>query len=307
MAEIRFPIEASHVMMFGRAIGDPEPAAQVAPPTFAIAADHFDPDYERRPHPGIPWFGSGVAAVSVEGGSQQASGGGSGFHAEERFFYHRPIRVGDVLRGSTRDGARWSKQGRRGGTLRFFEHITDFVDAQDESVVTLTWIDVLTERQVDSAGDGSEQTAEPEPARDLLEHSPASVAFAGASLAVGESSDSVVVEDLKRTQIVMYAGASGDFHPLHTDAPYAQAKGFPGVFAHGMLTMGVTGVALTNLVGREALREYAARFRGIVWPGDTLTTRLTLAGVRDGAAVLEIVTGNQKDEPVLMGEASVLL
>ena len=58
-------------------------------------------------------------------------------------------------------------------------------------------------------------------------------------------------------------------------------------------------------MGREALRSYTARFRGIVWPGDTLTTRLTLEGLRGGDAVLSIVTRNQEDESVLTGEATV--
>jgi len=77
MTEIQFPIEAAHVLMFARAVGDPNPvysdaacaaaqglAAVIVPPTFPIAADHFDPDYERRPRPGVPWFGSGRNPVT---------------------------------------------------------------------------------------------------------------------------------------------------------------------------------------------------------------------------------------------------
>ena len=62
-----------------------------------------------------------------------------------------------------------------------------------------------------------------------------------------------MVEDLKRTQIVQYAGASGDYNPLHTDEIYAtKIAGYPSVFAHGMLTMGLTGQAVAALVGPEA-------------------------------------------------------
>jgi acyl dehydratase len=303
---IQFPVEAAHVMMFERAVGDVQSEAGVAPPTFAIASDHFDPNYERRTRPGVPWFGSGRAAVSVRGGSQQATGGGSGFHAEERFVYHRPVRVGDVLLGETRDGDSWTKEGRRGGTLRFFEHVTEFTDGDGTPVVTLTWVDVLTAKAVDSeesSGGGASLPSE----SDGIDRSPRTVALAGGELSMGESVETVVVDDLKRSQIVMYAGASGDFHPMHTDGPYAEAMGMSGVFAHGMLTMGVTGVALTQRTGRDALRSYAARFRGIVWPGDTLTTRLTFEGVRDGNAVLAVATRNQRGELVLTGEATVSL
>ena len=73
------------------------------------------------------------------------------------------------------------------------------------------------------------------------------VELSGVKLAVGEAREQLLVEDLKRTQIVMYAGASGDFHPMHTDASYARAMGMPGVFAHGMLTMGIAARPLLQL------------------------------------------------------------
>ena len=58
------------------------------------------------------------------------------------------------------------------------------------------------------------------------------------------------MEDLKRTQIVQYAGASGDYNPLHTDEIFTkEVAGYPSVFAHGMLTMGMTGRLLTDTVG----------------------------------------------------------
>ena len=84
----------------------------------------------------------------------------------------------------------------------------------------------------------------------------------------------VLTEDLTRTQIVQYAGASGDYNPLHTDATYAQeVAGYPGVFAHGMLTMGMTGRALTDLVGDGRLTAYGVRFTSQVWPGERLVAR----------------------------------
>ena len=69
--------------------------------------------------------------------------------------------------------------------------------------------------------------------------------------------DPIVVEDLSRTQLVQYAGASGDFNPLHTDEVYAtKVAGYPTVFAHGMLTMGLTARMLTDWVGDGRLAKF---------------------------------------------------
>ena len=113
MAKITFPVEASHIMMFARAIGDTNPVYHdaeqatksevggiVAPPTFPQAVAQFDPDYPLRWRPGQPWFGSGKTPTGVE---NRPSGGG-GLHAEQHFEYHRPLRPGDVLTVETKPG-----------------------------------------------------------------------------------------------------------------------------------------------------------------------------------------------------------
>lgn len=128
-------------------------------------------------------------------------------------------------------------------------------------------------------------------------------------LQVGDTFEQVVVGNLTRTQIVMYAGASGDFHPMHTDEVFAKAAGSPrGVFAHGMLTMGMTGRMLTDLVGDGRLTKYGARFIAQVWPGDTLTTRATVSALREeqsGHYVdLSLSTRNQDGVEVLTGTAT---
>ena len=130
-----------------------------------------------------------------------------------------------------------------------------------------------------------------------------------ATTKVGDSYEETIVENLSRTQIVQYAGASGDYNPIHTDEVFAtQVAGYPTVFAHGMLTMGLTGRAVTNLVGHGTLTAYAAQFRRQVWPGDTLTTRCEVVGVReegeDRLVDLSITTVNQNGEVVLTGTAT---
>jgi acyl dehydratase len=127
-------------------------------------------------------------------------------------------------------------------------------------------------------------------------------------LQVGQVFEQVVAEDLNRTEIVMYAGASGDFNPLHHDELFAQEQGYPSVFAHGMLTMGRTAKLLTDTVGDGNLVRYGGRFTSQVWPGDTLTARATVTALRaegDEAFVdFEVSTANQDGKVVFSGEAS---
>ena len=82
--------------------------------------------------------------------------------------------------------------------------------------------------------------------------------------------------ELSRTDLVRYAGASGDFNPMHHDEVQAQSAGLPSVFGHGMFTMGLLGKALTDYVGAGNLRVYKVRFTKQTWPGETLATKVTV-------------------------------
>lgn len=134
------------------------------------------------------------------------------------------------------------------------------------------------------------------------------MALQAGKLQVGDTVEQVVVEGLTRTQLVMYAGASCDFNPLHSDEVYAmQAAGFPSVFGHGMLTMAMTGKAVTDYVGDARLRRFGGRFRAQVWPGDTLTVRLSVEAIRweDGEPLVDltVVTLNHDNAVVFAGTA----
>lgn len=135
------------------------------------------------------------------------------------------------------------------------------------------------------------------------------MALKASELTVGDTRTALLVEDLKRTQLVQYAGASGDYNPLHTDDLYTrEVAGYPGVFAHGMLTMGLTGKLLTDWVGDGRLTNFGVRFVNQVWPGDTLTGTAEVAALREEAGVhlvdLTITTTNQDGTPVVTGTAT---
>ncbi len=165
MAVERFPVEATHILMFARSIGDPnpiyadpsyaegsEPGSIIAPPTFAQSSAQFDPDYPLRPKPGQTWFGSGKEPTGIkrekkEGESSGAAAGG--LHAEQHFTYHRHLRPGDVLTATTRPGETWEKEGKRAGKLVFSETITEYRNQDGVLCVTARSVGVQTERAVD--------------------------------------------------------------------------------------------------------------------------------------------------------------
>jgi acyl dehydratase len=136
--------------------------------------------------------------------------------------------------------------------------------------------------------------------------------LSASKIKVGDSFTARVAEDLKRTQIVQYAGASGDYNPIHTDEIFTtKVAGYPSVFAHGMLTMGMTGRMLTDLVGDGRLTRFGVRFTAQVFPGDTLDATAVVEAVREDAGVpvvdLAVATCNQDGVEVVKGYASARL
>jgi acyl dehydratase len=123
--------------------------------------------------------------------------------------------------------------------------------------------------------------------------------------AVGDTHETQLVDDLTRTQIVQYAGASGDYNPLHSDEPFVtKVAGYPTVFAHGMLTMGMTGRALAAWLGPDRLKSFGVRFSKQVWPGDTLTATFTVESADDdGTLHVAVSVRNEGGDEVLVGTA----
>ncbi len=135
------------------------------------------------------------------------------------------------------------------------------------------------------------------------------MALSASQLKVGDIYEEQIVDNLTRTQLVQYAGSSGDYNPVHTDEIFAtKVAGYPSVFAHGMLSMGMTGKMLTNYVGDGRLTKYGVRFTRQVWPGDSLTAKATIKEIRqeEGGHIvdLDVSTVNQDGQEVVSGYAS---
>ena len=121
----------------------------------------------------------------------------------------------------------------------------------------------------------------------------------------GDEVPAFVVANLSRTDLVRYAGASGDFNPMHHDQTFAEKAGLPTVFSHGMLNAGFVSKCVTDYVGRESLRKFKVRFATRVWPGDTITCKgkVTKKYEANGKRLIEgeLVALNQKGETAIAG------
>jgi acyl dehydratase len=116
---------------------------------------------------------------------------------------------------------------------------------------------------------------------------------------------------LNRTDLVMYAGASGDYNPMHHDEVKAQAAGQPSVFGHGMFSMGLLGTAITDYVGVGNIRRFQVRFAKQTWPDEELKTAIVVTGKRtegaDHLVDLEVRLNNGVGEEKVVGEATAVL
>jgi acyl dehydratase len=113
---------------------------------------------------------------------------------------------------------------------------------------------------------------------------------------------------LTRTDLVVYAGASGDFNPMHHDEIQATAAGQPSVFGHGMFSMGFLGSAITDYLGIGSIRHYQVRFAKQTWPGEELRTKVVVKATRtegdDHLVDLDVRLHNADGEEKVVGEAT---
>lgn len=251
-------IEPSVVAAFARSIGCVDERS--VPPTFAVLADRFDPDFPRRPPLGRGW---------VDGPPETM------LHVEQWFESHRPLTIGQRVEVRRGPGRRWQRAGRS-GRLEFLEERTELRAEDGTLLVAAGWVDVRAEaahRDLTTAQRSGEEDR---------------------SIVAVRDGEVEVASDLSVTQFVMYVGAAGDLHPLHHDVAMARALGYRDVFAPGMLTMALTLRGVTEVRELPDRHRVSSRFRAQVWPGDSLWVEVT----EDGG-VVRARTRDQFDTTVL--------
>lgn len=255
-------VEPGKVAEFARAVGYDDPLffgreqarkrgydAIPAPPTFTRVWQF--PRHQPNELTGYRGFDLGVGLDTI--------------HGEQRYEYHRPLLVGDVLSGET--------------TL---------VEASIRSE-SLTRVVLETEYNANGEDVVTERTT-------LL------ATEAGEMEAPSGSSARVTENALSRLDFVQYAGASGDFTPYHVNEEAANMAGYPSVFGQGMLTAGHVACSLVDTYGLKAIRSLQTRFVAPVWPGDELWIDITEPR---NEAKTDIIVTVDDDRTVLTGVAVI--
>jgi acyl dehydratase len=121
-------------------------------------------------------------------------------------------------------------------------------------------------------------------------------------LQVGESLKEIQLDPVSRIDLIKYAGASGDFNPIHTIDEEANKAGLPGIIAHGMWTMGNLAKLFTPYFEEGFVQDYSIRFKGMVFLNDVITLKATLKEVVDNKLRFQVQAVNQNGNEVLKGE-----
>jgi acyl dehydratase len=121
-------------------------------------------------------------------------------------------------------------------------------------------------------------------------------------LQVGESVKEIQLDPVSRIDLIKYAGASGDFNPIHTIDEEAKKAGLPGIIAHGMWTMGNLAKLFTPYFEEGFVQDYSIRFKGMVFLNDVITLKATLKEKVDNKLRFQVQAVNQNGNEVLKGE-----
>lgn len=118
----------------------------------------------------------------------------------------------------------------------------------------------------------------------------------------GDSLPPIQLAPVTRLDLIKYAGASGDFNPIHTIDAEAEGAGLPGIIAHGMWTMGNLAKIFTPYLEEGFIQDYAIRFKGMVFLEDVITLKATVVEKKEKQVIFQVQAVNQSDKDVLKGE-----
>lgn len=304
-----FDVEAGKVAEFARAIHDPaalylnQRSARTAgfdripaPPTFHRVS--YFPQY--RPE-----------GIDEEFGFDLGFDREYVLHGEQRYEYERPMLVGDSLWGETTLENVFQRAGASGGAMTFAVLRTDLYDDSDDLVLQAWNTRIETDgAPADSSDSVPRGTLDPATTGDRNAES--STNDGDTKLVPGASGPVVGTDPLERRDFVKYAGASGDFNPIHYDEPYANGAGHPSVFGQGMFSAGVASRLVRKWVGLKLLRSFRTRFTARVFPGDSITVRGVVADETLTASGREVdvdfeVVAAQENRLVVEGDATALV
>ncbi len=111
----------------------------------------------------------------------------------------------------------------------------------------------------------------------------------------------VTLNPVTRLDLIKYAGASGDFNPIHTIDAEAKNAGLPGIIAHGMWTMGNLSKLFTPYYGEGFIKEFKIRFAGMVFLNDVLTLKADLVDEKDMELIFNVTAVNQNNKETVRG------
>ena len=120
-------------------------------------------------------------------------------------------------------------------------------------------------------------------------------------LQIDDSLDEITLNPVSRIDLIKYAGASGDFNPIHTIDTEATKAGLPGIIAHGMWTMGNLAKLFTPYLEEGSIQEYKIRFVGMVFLEDVITLKARLQEEKGESLDFEVVAVNQDEKEVIKG------
>lgn len=308
---VDFAVESGMVAEFARAIGETNPI-------FLDSAAAERRGLDRIPAPltfsRVSLFPRYRSADSDRFGFDLGFDRRYEVHGQQEYDFERPVFVGDCLTGSTTLTGVDRQEGSRGGEMTFATLETEYVDADDELVVTERSTIIETDGAI--GGDGSPQPPE-ESAAESGQPSPPSFASITwrdrkqdtrpsiETLDEGTDGPVLLVDEVSVSDFVRYAGASGDLNPIHYDRDYARRLGNPDVFGQGMLTAGYASTLLSNWFGVDQINRFRNRFTARVWPGDSLTVTGDVVDVDPPFVDVEFSIARHTGEVVLRGDATV--